>query len=76
MHHLFLLLIILALILFFFLPWHTALLLSVVIIGVVVTIFSIFSRMQPIRLIGAPSRPMIGSRALVIKARGNDAEVQ
>jgi membrane protein implicated in regulation of membrane protease activity len=76
MHHILLFLLVFALLLFFIFPWPVALLWFVVGTSATVAVFLVLSKVQRPRRIGEPSCGMIGSKASVIEARGNEAEVR
>ncbi len=77
MHHLFLILTVLALVLLYvFLPWQQALPWSVGVLGIFLAILIWVNRKQSARAAGAPMRPMIGSKAIVVKARNKDGKVR
>jgi membrane protein implicated in regulation of membrane protease activity len=76
MHHFLLALILLGILLFLLFPWRLAFPLFVGVFAIFVVAFLLVGRKQSIRLVGAPIRPMVGSRAIVVKAGKTDGEVR
>ena len=75
MHHLLLILPLLGLILFIFLPWPAALPLYVVIlVGSLAIYWKIIQAQRRKPVTG--KRAMIGNRAVVVRAKGDDVEVE